>query len=180
MIENQGKPDIDNLLRKISNYVTDYDGSRIVRGAEPMPGFHCGVLYDAVDIIEALRNSENNLQENYTELLGRVTTLDFENCDLRFDLAEAERHNEALRDKVSSEDCGCAYDTPDDICMAHSPMVNDLKRKLAAAEAKNAELRSQAETARRNALNEALALICNYPDAYYRLDAHIRVLAEKT
>ncbi len=114
MIENQGKPDIDNLLRKISNYVTDYDGSRIVRGAEPMPGLHCGVLYDAADIIEALRTS---LAKARAQIAEKQKYVD----DASEWMASISDQNEHLRAQIAAKDaalnaasalavCGMAVD----------------------------------------------------------------------
>lgn len=45
-----------------------------------------------------------------------------------------ERHNQALLDKISSEDCACAYDHPDDVCLGHSPKLQAAEARIKALE----------------------------------------------
>jgi hypothetical protein len=50
-------------------------------------------------------------------------------------LEEVEKHNEVLRQKIDAEkSCACGYDTADDVCAVHSPIVADLKARLAEVE----------------------------------------------
>jgi hypothetical protein len=50
-----------------------------------------------------------------------------------------ERHNQALLDKVSSEDCACAYDGPDDVCLGHSPKLKAAEARIKALEDEKAK-----------------------------------------
>lgn len=47
--------------------------------------------------------------------------------DRAFLLAEVNRlrrHVDALQEKVSAESCACGYDSPDAVCLAHSPQLS--------------------------------------------------------
>lgn len=74
------------------------------------------------------------------------------------DLDKAQRHIELLQNKVDMEkSCACAYDTPDDVCLPHSPL-------LAAAQAKIEDLTRERNEARREVerLREKLIEISQY------------------
>lgn len=57
-------------------------------------------------------------------------------------IAGLERHNQALLDKVSSEDCACAYDGPDDVCLGHSPKLKAAEARISSLEKENNRLRA--------------------------------------
>lgn len=45
-----------DIVERLAGYCTDYDGSPIPDGAEPMDGLHCDVLYASMNEILSLRS----------------------------------------------------------------------------------------------------------------------------
>jgi hypothetical protein len=45
-----------DIVERLAGYCTDYDGSPIPDGADPMDGLHCDVLYAAMNEILSLRS----------------------------------------------------------------------------------------------------------------------------
>ena len=85
---------------------------------------------------------------DYSELVNELRSYPYGPLHVAADAIEAlqkERdvlrlHVELLREKVSYDDCGCAVDTPHDVCLYHSPQV-----KRVAAD--NARLREACDQA---------------------------------
>lgn len=113
-----GKP-MDNAIRAFLSVTALPDGME-----ERFP--HSGMTTaEAVALIDS--NTIAGLRIKLEAAEAQVQRLTEDNEAL-------ERHNQALLDKVSSEDCACAYDHPDDVCLGHSPKLKAAEARIKALE----------------------------------------------
>ena len=97
---------------------------------------------EPVALAQALKNlTEGAEQEDREILYAAASTLTAQAAAL----VAAERQSEALMAKLqpllaAHGTCGCSYDTPDDLCMHHSPQLVAATARAEAAEERIAEL----------------------------------------
>lgn len=70
--------------------------------------------------------SEAALRFAFADMRHDILALHKELERLRTENAELLEHCQSLID-ASGQECGCGYDTPEDICLGHTPMINKLK-----------------------------------------------------
>ncbi len=97
---------------------------------------------EPVALAQALKNlTEGAEQEDREILYAAASTLTAQAAAL----VAAERQSEALMAKLqpllaAHGTCGCSYDTPDDLCMHHSPQLVAATARAEAAEERIAEM----------------------------------------
>lgn len=53
----------DDLVKRLRNWTTDWDGSKMVPGEPPKDGLHCDIIDEAADRIVALEAERDALRE---------------------------------------------------------------------------------------------------------------------
>ncbi len=82
------------------------------------------------DEIERLRAENEHLHKAHQAaceggdlLRAEIERLTRERDEARAEVERLRRHVDALQEKVRAESCACGYDSPDAVCLAHSPQL---------------------------------------------------------
>lgn len=90
--DSHGEETPIDIVERLRQWVTDWNGAAMVRGEPPRDGLHCDILYDAADEIDRLRDLVLCLVENDPNELaadGGITVLDVWRNDARQALGQS-------------------------------------------------------------------------------------------